>query len=312
MSTEDMKAEDLTVEAQKTDEELLYSGDEILPPTNEFKRFLRVFSSRKIVLFGVAVVLITIILAIFADIIVPDPYAQDLKNVLSKPSGENLLGTDSIGRDLLTRIIHGSRIALLVGLGSVVIASIVGSVIGLIAGFAGGWVEVIIMRATDAIMALPPIMLALLISAVMGGGVKGVIIAISVAILPGYIRLICGQVLSLKQNDYVTAEVSMGASNARIMFKHLLPNCLSPLIVQMTMMMGLAILTEASLSFLSMGITPPTAAWGAMVYDGYKYLLTNPLLSLAPGLAIMLLVFAFNMVGDGLRDALDPKLRGAL
>jgi peptide/nickel transport system permease protein len=133
-----------------------------------------------------------------------------------------------------------------------------------------------------------------------------------VSLLPGYIRLICGQVLSVKENDYVLSARSIGTTSLRIMFRHILPNCVSPLIVQMTMMMGLAIITEAALSFLGMGIRPPSAAWGAMVYEGYKYLVTLPVLALAPGLAIMLLVFAFNMVGDGLRDALDPRLRGTI
>ena len=287
--------------------------DDYLPPINETKRFFRVLFNRKIVVFGAIVVLITVICAVFAPLVSPyDPYQQTLTEVLQQPSLAHLLGTDSIGRDLLSRIIYGAQIALLIGVGTVVISAFLGTIIGLIAGYVGGWVEVIIMRATDALMALPPIMLALLISSVLGGGVKGVMIAVSVSLLPGYIRLIAGQVLSLKQNDYITAELSMGASQLRIMFKHLLPNCMSPLIVQMTMMMGLAILTEASLSFLSLGIIPPTAAWGAMVYDGYRFLLSNPLLSIAPGVAIMLLVFAFNMLGDGLRDALDPKLRGSL
>jgi ABC-type dipeptide/oligopeptide/nickel transport system permease subunit len=136
------------------------------------------------------------------------------------------------------------------------------------------------------------------------------VLAIAFTLLPGYIRLVNGQVMSVKQNDYIMAERSMGAKKARIMFRHILPNCLSPLIVQMTMMMGVAILQEASLSFLGLGILPPTAAWGSMCYDGYKHLMMRPLLSLVPGLAIMVLVFGFNMVGDGIRDALDPKLRG--
>jgi ABC-type dipeptide/oligopeptide/nickel transport system permease subunit len=168
------------------------------------------------------------------------------------------------------------------------------------------------MRFTDGIMAVPPLLLALVIAALLGTGVKGVMIAVSFALLPGYIRLICGQVLSVKENEYVMAARSVGVSNIGIMFRHILPNCLSPLIVQMTMMMGLAILIEASLSFLGLGIKPPAAAWGSMVYDGYKYLVMRPILSIAPGLAIMLVVFAFNMVGDGLRDTLDPRLRGTL
>jgi ABC-type dipeptide/oligopeptide/nickel transport system permease subunit len=287
--------------------------DDLLPPVNETKRFFRVLFSRKIVVLGVAIILITVVCALFADGIAPfEPNKQDLKNVLAAPDFAHWLGTDAIGRDLLSRIIHGTRIALLIGVGTVVISAILGSVVGLVAGYASGFPQAIIMRATDALMDLPPIMLALLISAILGGGVRGVMIAVAVSLLPGYIRLIAGQVLSLKENDYIMAERSMGAGRARIMFRHLLPNCMSPLIVQMTMMMGLAILTEASLSFLSLGIIPPTPAWGAMVYDGYRFLLHNPLLSIAPGLSIMLLVFAFNMVGDGLRDALDPRLRGAL
>jgi ABC-type dipeptide/oligopeptide/nickel transport system permease subunit len=285
----------------------------MLPPVNEVRRFFRVLFGRKLVVFGAAVVLLTLVAALLAPLISPyDPYAQDLKSVLAHPGLAHPLGTDAIGRDLLSRILFGTRVALLVGVFTVAISAIVGSVVGLVAGYFGGWVEVVIMRATDALMALPPLMLALLIAASLGGGVQAVVIAVSVSLLPGYIRLIAGQVLSLKQNDYITAEISMGASRLRVMFRHLLPNCMSPLIVQMTMMMGLAILSEASLSFLGIGIVPPTAAWGAMVYDGYRFLIGNPLLSIAPGLAIMLLVFAFNMLGDGLRDALDPKLRGAL
>jgi ABC-type dipeptide/oligopeptide/nickel transport system permease subunit len=152
----------------------------------------------------------------------------------------------------------------------------------------------------------------LVIASLLGGGLKNVMIAVAIALMPMYARLMCGQVLSVRENDYVTAGHSIGASNWRIMFRHILPNCFPPLIVQMTMMMGTAILTEASLSFLGIGIEPPTASWGSMVTDGYRFLTTNPVLSFAPGLAIMLVVFGFNMVGDGLRDALDPRLRGTL
>jgi ABC-type dipeptide/oligopeptide/nickel transport system permease subunit len=212
----------------------------------------------------------------------------------------------------LSRIIFGTRITFFVGVGTVVIAASLGTVIGLIAGYFGGWVFTIIMRFTDGIMAIPPLMLALVIATLLGTGVRGVMIAVSFALLPGYIRLICGQVLSVRENEYVMAAHSVGVGKIGIMFRHILPNCLSPLIVQMTMMMGLAILTEASLSFLGLGIKPPSAAWGSMVYDGYKYLVMRPILSIAPGLAIMFVVFAFNMLGDGLRDALDPRLRGTL
>jgi peptide/nickel transport system permease protein len=287
--------------------------EETLPPINELRRFVRVLLSRGVVLFGVVAIIATILAAIFASLIAPyDPYAQSLDDVLQQPNSKHLLGTDSLGRDTLSRIIFGARIALLVGVGTVIIAASFGTVIGLIAGYFGGWIFTIIMRFTDGIMAIPPLLLALVVAALLGTGVKGVMIAVSFALLPGYIRLVCGQVLSVKENEYVMAARSVGVSKISIMFRHILPNCLSPLIVQMTMMMGLVILSEASLSFLGLGIKPPSAAWGSMVYDGYKYLVMLPVLSIAPGLAIMLVVFAFNMIGDGLCDALDPRLRGTL
>jgi ABC-type dipeptide/oligopeptide/nickel transport system permease subunit len=152
-------------------------------------------------------------------------------------------------------------------------------------------------------------LLALVVSTLLGSGLNGVLIAVALALVPGYVRLMAGQVLAARQQEYVTAARSVGAGNATLMFRHILPNCVSPLIVQVTLVIGLAILIEATLSFLGLGIKPPTAAWGSMVFDGYRYLALRPILSLGPGLAIMLVVFAFNMVGDGLRDALDPRLR---
>jgi ABC-type dipeptide/oligopeptide/nickel transport system permease subunit len=287
--------------------------EETLPRVNEFRRFVRVLLSRGVVLFGVIAIVVFLLAAIFAPAIAPyDPYDQILDDVLQQPNNKHILGTDSLGRDTLSRIIFGTRITFFVGVGTVIIAASLGTVIGLIAGYFGGWVFAIIMRCTDGIMAIPPLMLALVIATLLGTGVRGVMIAVSFALLPGYIRLICGQVLSVRENEYVMAAHSVGVGKIGIMFRHILPNCLSPLIVQMTMMMGLAILTEASLSFLGLGIKPPSAAWGSMVYDGYKYLVMRPVLSIAPGLAIMLVVFAFNMLGDGLRDALDPRLRGTL
>jgi peptide/nickel transport system permease protein len=288
-------------------------SDEILPRVNEFRRFFRVLFSRGVVTVGVIIVVVFVLTAIFAPYIAPfDPYDQSLESVLQQPGAKHLIGSDALGRDTLSRIIYGARITLVVGVGTVLIAAALGTVIGLIAGYFGGWIFTIIMRATDGIMAVPPILLALVVAALLGTGVRGVMIAVSFSLLPGYIRLICGQVLSVKENEYVMAATSVGVSHIGIMFRHILPNCISPLIVQMTMMMGLAVLTEASLSFLGLGIKPPSAAWGSMVYDGYKYLIMRPILSIAPGIAIMLVVFAFNMVGDGLRDAIDPRLRGTI
>ena len=287
--------------------------EQALPRVNEYRRFVRVMFSRSVVVFGIVAILAVIFSAIFAEVISPyDPYEQGLSDVLQQPSLHHLLGTDALGRDTLSRIIHGTRITLLIGVGTVLIAACLGVVIGLVAGYFGGWTFTVIMRFTDGIMAVPPLMLALVVAALIGTGVKGVMVAVAFALWPGYIRLICGQVLSVKENEYVMAARSEGVSHLGIMFRHILPNCLSPLIVQMTMMMGLAILIEASLSFLGLGIRPPAAAWGSMVYDGYKYLVMRPILSIAPGVAIMIVVFAFNMVGDGLRDALDPRLRGTL
>ncbi len=294
------------------DKDIEILQEELLPIVNEFKRFVHVFFKRKIVVFGFAFIILTILVAAFADLIAPyGMNEQDLYNVLAQPGSEHLLGTDALGRDLLSRIIFGTRIALLVGVSTVVVSAALGTILGLIAGYAEGIVQTIIMRFTDAMMAIPSLILTLIIAAILKVGIAGIVLAVAVTLLPGYVRLINGQVMSLKQNDYVLAERSMGAKKTRIIFRHILPNCLSPLIVQMTMMIGVAILSEASLSFLGLGIPPPTPAWGSLCFDGYKYLLTQPLLSIAPGLAIVLLVFSFNMVGDGLRDALDPKLRGS-
>ncbi|SHH96836.1 peptide/nickel transport system permease protein [Sporobacter termitidis DSM 10068] len=299
------------VPAESQSEELDVVREELLPPVNEFKRFVKVFFKRKVVFVGFVLVVLMLLMAVFAGVIAPyGPYDQDLHNVLAAPGGAHLLGTDALGRDLLSRIIYGSRVALSVGIVTVLVSAAIGTLIGLIAGYAEGAVQAIIMRLTDAMMSIPNLIFSIIIVSILKAGVPGVVLAIAFTLLPGYIRLVNGQVQSLKRNDYVLAERSMGAGKIRILLRHILPNCLSPLIVQMTMMMGVAILQEASLSFLGLGILPPTAAWGSLCFDGYKYLLMRPLLSLVPGLAIMILVFAFNMVGDGLRDALDPKLRG--
>jgi peptide/nickel transport system permease protein len=281
--------------------------------TSELRRFLRVLFGRPLVIFGTVIILLVIAVAAFAPLLAPyDPYEQDLSQSLVKPSAEHLLGADSLGRDTLSRLIYGSRNSLLVGIVALGIAAIIGITMGLFAGFLGGWIYTIIMRFIDALMCFPMILLALVIASLLGGGMRNVMIALGVAMLPGYARLMCGQVLSVKENDYVLAATTEGASKLRIMLSHVLPNCFPPLIVLMTMQIGSAILAEAGLSFLGIGIEPPASAWGLMVSDGRIYLLSNPVLSFAPGIAIMLVVFAFNMVGDGLRDALDPRLRGLL
>jgi peptide/nickel transport system permease protein len=283
------------------------------PRLSEWRRMLRVFFGRKLAVIGLVIIGIIILMAIFAPLIARyDPNTIDLDHMLAQPSSSHLLGTDASGRDIFSRIVYGSRTSLLVGLVAVGISGIVGMVMGIAAGYFGGWVFIIIMRITDALMAIPGLILVLLIAGLVGGGITIVIFALSFGGIAGYCRMMCAQTLSLKQNDYIMAEQSIGQSAFWIMFKHILPNAFAPILVGMTMGLGGVVLAEAGLSFLGIGILPPTAAWGSMVNDGYKYLLSNPVLSMAPGAMIMLLVFGFNMAGDGLRDAMDPRLRGVV
>ena len=283
------------------------------PRVSEWKRFWRVFFQRKLVMIGLVILLLLIIAAMFAPWLAPyDPYRGEMRDALSQPSWKYLLGTDIQGRDTLSRLIYGARTVLIVGFITVGVAAAVGVLLGVVAGFYAGITNLIIMRLMDALMGFPMMILALILASVLGGGIQNVIIALSVASIPGYARVIHGLTLSIKETDYILAQKSMGSSDRRIMLLHILPNGLPPMIVLITLQLGSIILAEAGLSFLGIGIKPPGAAWGAMVSDGYKYLLTNPALSFAPGFAIMLVVFAFNLVGDGLRDALDPRLRGLL
>jgi peptide/nickel transport system permease protein len=284
-----------------------------LPKQSGLRRFYRVFFGRSVVILAAVIILLLVIIAIFAPSLAPyDPIKPDAAASLQPPSHEHLLGTDILGRDVLSRIMFGSRVALMVGVIATGIAAIFGVTLGLIAGYFRGWINTLIMRITDALMSIPPIMLALAVAALLGGGLKNVMISVGISLIPTYCRLMCSEVLSIKESDYVTATVLLGANNFRVMLKHILPNSFPPIIVLITLNMGIAIMAEASLSFLGIGISPPAPAWGGMVSDGYRYINTNPILSFAPGIAVMLIVLAFNIVGDGLRDALDPRLRGVI
>jgi peptide/nickel transport system permease protein len=283
------------------------------PHVSELRRIYRVMFDRPVVVAGAVLVGLFVVLAIFAPLIAPyQPNGQNLMATLQSPSFSHWLGTDELGRDCLTRLIYGSRISLLVGVVAVSLAGGTGMALGLIAGYLGGWVSNIIMRIIDALLALPPMILMLAIAAMLGGGLQTVLISIGVAMMPTYCRVMFGQVTSLKNNDYILAARSGGSGSPRIMFRHLLPNSLPPLIVLLSINLGTAILMEASLSYLGIGILPPTPTWGNMVSTSQRFLLSHPQLALAPGTAILLIVLAFNMVGDGLRDALDPRLRGTL
>ena len=287
--------------------------EEVPPPRSEWKRVVRVFSRRKLAVAGLVIVVLMVLVAIFAPLLAPyDPYQTDILTKLQPPSSEHWLGTDSVGRDTLSRVIYGTRISLLVAVCAVALGAFIGQILGLLAGYFGGWVYTVIMRLIDAMMAIPMIVLALVISAVLGGGVKNVIIALAIGGIPGQCRMMCAQTLSVKQNDYVLAGRTIGVSNLRMMLRHIYPNAFAPCLVMMTIGMGATILAEAGLSFLGAGINPPTAAWGSMIDGGTRYLLRLPILSIAPGIGIMLLVFGFNMMGDGLRDALDPRMRGTV
>lgn len=284
-----------------------------MPMFSELRRVYKVMFSRGVVVFGVFTIIVFIIVAATAPWLAPyDPLEQDLRATLQPPSKMHLLGTDELGRDTLSRIIYGSQISLLVGIVVVTIAGAIGMLMGLVAGYFGGWVNAIIMRINDALMSLPPIVLMLALCAPLGGGLRSILISVGIVLAPTYCRLMCAQILTLKESDFVTAANVIGANDLRIMVRHLLPNAFPPLLVLLTINLGTAIMFEATLSFLGIGIKPPTATWGNMVMDGYRFLLKNPILSFAPGLSITLLVLGFNMVGDGLRDALDPRLRGTI
>jgi peptide/nickel transport system permease protein len=262
-------------------------------------------------MFGAVVIVLMFITAIFAPLLAPyDPNLPDMQNSLASPSAHHLLGTDNLGRDTLSRLIYGARTSLIVGLAAVAAAVILGGILGTVAGFLGGIVQTVIMRIIDMLMAIPMLLLALTLAAVLGGGLKNVVIAISISMVPPFARLMAAQTLTIKERDFVSAQRSMGAPRWRTMLGTVMPNAYPAVLVFGTMQIGAAILGEAGLSYLGIGIQPPTAAWGAMVNLGFPYLVTYPWLSIIPGVAVMLIVFAFNMVGDGLRDVLDPRLRG--
>jgi peptide/nickel transport system permease protein len=286
---------------------------ETLPRTNEFRRVVRVLWGRKVTVVGLFIVVALIVIAIFAPLLAPyDPYKVNVPDALLQPSKEYLLGTDFLGRDLLSRLMYGARTSLIIGICAVGLGSIIGQALGLIAAYFGGYIYVIIMRFIDCLMAFPSLVLMVMIAALLGSGMFNVIIALSVGMVSISARLMCAEALRVKESDYVVAARSIGSSNLRIMVVHVYPNCFATLLVMMTIMLGITILAEAGLSFLGLGIPAPGCAWGRMVNEGYRYLLSNPLVSIAPGIAIMLLVFGINMMGDGLRDALDPRLRGVV
>jgi len=255
-------------------------------------------------------VLILVLAAVFADWVAPyDPAQQDLTNIMAKPSFAHPLGTDDFGRDILSRIIFGGRVSLLVAILSIFFGLVVGGAIGITAGYFTGIYDSIVMRLMDIVMAIPGFLLAVCISAAMGSGVVNTAIAIGIGCVPGYARLLRAQVLSIRDQEYVEAAKATGSSSIRIMLKQIVPNILSPVIVDSTLRVGACIIMISSLSFIGLGVQPPTPEWGSMLSAGRQYIRSFWPIVTFPGLAIMITLFGFNLFGDGLRDALDPKLK---
>ncbi len=261
---------------------------------------------------ALAIIAAMIVAALGADWIAPfEPDATDAEAALQAPSWHHWLGTDIYGRDLLSRIIHAGRVDLTVTFGATAIALAIGSAIGAIAGHYRGLVDLLVMRCVDSVMAFPAFILAMAITAALGNSVGNVLLAIAITQIPNYLRLIRGEIFRIREMEYADAARVVGNPAWRIMFIHLLPNCLPPIIVQATLAMGYALLTMSALSFIGLGIQPPQSEWGSMTAEGAQYIVTGEWwLFLFPGLAIVVMVLAFNLVGDGLRDFLDPRMRG--
>ena len=270
---------------------------------------LRQFRRSHVGRVGAALVATFLRLTALAPLLAPyDPVATDFATVLAPPSWTHPFGTDDIGRDILSRVIHGSRVSLEAGLFTVAVALVVGLPLGLAAGFVGGRVDDLIMRAVEVILSFPTLVLALGITAILGPKLIHALFAIGVVFVPHFARLIRGQVLAVKENDFVAAATALGATDLRVVVLHVLPNCIAPLLVQSSFSISFAILTEAALSFLGLGTQPPTPSWGIMLSTARAYLEQAPWLGAFPGLAIFLTVLGFNLLGDGIRDALDPRL----
>ena len=272
------------------------------------RRWLAIKSNRT-TLIGLFLTLAVLVLTVLAPVIAPyDPDEQFLDQTLEKPGGKFLLGTDQFGRDLLSRILFGSQTSITVGVASILLAAIIGVPVGILAGYRGRWLDQVISRIVDTIMSFPTLLVGILVVAALGPGLHKVAVAIGVAFIPRFIRLARGATLAMKEKGYVLSARSIGAGDARIVFVHCLPNILGDITVMATLWVAVAIRVEASLSFLGIGVQPPMASWGAMVGTGVDNLFTAPWISLFPGLAILLAIFSFNLLGDGIRDVVDPRL----
>lgn len=273
-----------------------------------FRRFRR----NRVALASALVIAAFGVMAIFAPLLAPyPPLEQDLPNNYAGPSLEHPLGTDELGRDTLSRLLYGARVSLGIALSSVALGVLAGSVLGLLAAYHGGWLDGAVMRVMDILLALPGILLGIAIVVVLGNGVINTVIAVAIFSVPTFARLVRGSALAILQLDYVVACRALGASGSRIVARHVLPNCLTPIVVQGTLQLGVAILIASGLSFLGLGVQPPNPEWGAMLSKGRELVRTTPVAAFAPGFAITLVVLSFSLLGDGLRDALDPKMKSS-
>jgi peptide/nickel transport system permease protein len=280
------------------------------PPRSLYRDALRRLSRNKLAIVGLAIMGLFLLTAFLAPLLSPyDPIAQELALRRRPPSQEHVLGRDDLGRDILSRIIFGARLSLQVGVLSVGFAIVIGALVGAVAGYAGGWVDNIMMRFMDIMLAFPALLLAIAIVTILGPGLLNMLYAIGIVSIPAYARIVRGSVLSAKEQDYVLAARAVGVPPIRILFRNIFPNVLTPLLVQGTLGIGTAILDAAGLSFLGLGAQPPEPEWGAMLGQGRYSMFTAPHIVVFPGLAIMLTVLGFNLLGDGLRDALDPRLK---
>ncbi len=277
-------------------------------PNQRRRKIVRAIKNNRTTLVGIVLTFFVLLVALLAPWLAPfDPIHQDISIGDLPPGPVHILGTDSYGRDVLSRIIMGTRVSLTIALSAVGIAMVIGSLVGVTAGYKGGIIDTITIRIIDMLMTFPTIILGLMVLAILGSGMFNLTVAITVAILPRFARVARGSAIAMRERDYIQAARALGMSDFRIIFVHILPNIANEILVVGTLWMATAILQEANLSFIGLGVRPPTPSWGGMIRDGVNQLLNLPWLSIAPGVAIFIVVLAFNMIGDGLRDVMDPK-----
>lgn len=281
------------------------------PPRSAFLQLVRAFNANKTSWVGLVTMGIVILVAIFAPLLAThDPIEQNILDKLKGPSVEYILGTDSFGRDIWSRVVYGARISLWIGTVSILIAMVVGSAIGMIAGYFGGRLDIVVMQAMDVLLSFPSLILGLMVVAMMGPSVGNLIFAIALTAIPPFARIARAPTVSVKERDYIEACRALGYSHPRILLVHILPNIFPEILVMGSLWLATAIRVEASLSFIGLGVRPPTPTWGGMIREGFENILDTAWLSLVPSVAILIVVFALNMIGDGLRDVVDPKLKG--